>query len=310
MRIHLPEYTKHYNLIPFKTEEELSAYNATFGISRDAIDLDNYVLYWGNKDYSPHICKKYGVMETGFFHNASFIDTVGNYQGASLNFKQAYDMIRDFDLNGRKSAKDIIFNLPVNQQSKFNANHSDPDKINHTWDKIVLALQNPSDRSILSTTNIKGYYEFVESCCKFYGKDLFVKMHPWNNGEVYDTLKKISERYGCECGKAPMKIIDNCQFVITYNSTMVVDCNIRSVPVVQYGMGTFWNTFGVNYSNQTFPTDVKNIDPDQNLSNFLIYRYCYKKDMDRDKFIKMVNHFSKSSELFPQNEEFCYANNI
>ena len=78
MRIHLPEYTKHYNLIPFKTEEELSAYNATFGISRDAIDLDNYVLYWGNKDYSPHICKKYGVMETGFFHNASFIDTVGN----------------------------------------------------------------------------------------------------------------------------------------------------------------------------------------------------------------------------------------
>jgi hypothetical protein len=305
MNILLPKYALNYNLMPFKTEEEVEIYNFSTTHSKD-IQYD-YVIHWGYQPYIPNLGAKYGIMETGFFNEGAFIDTIGSYHTASLNTKHAYDIISQFELGSRKSAKDIIFNLPSYKQSKYNADYAEKDKKNLLWDKIVLAVQNPSDRAIQAITNTKKYYDFLEDCCKFYGKNLFVKLHPWNSGEVYNIIVDIAKRYKCEWGKTNMTIIENCDFVISYNSTFAIDCILRDIPYVQYGLGTFYNTFGINYSNHKFPLKIDKIPNSINLANFLIHKYSFNKTMSKERFAKMINHFSESSDVFPMTDEYSYA---
>lgn len=305
MKYIIPSYTTNYNLCPFKTEEEASEYGLTFDLNNE----NSYVVYWGLQPYRPNFGTKYGVMETGFFNEAAFIDTIGNYQTSSLNTKKAYDEIANFDLKGRKTAKEIIFKLPANRQSKFNPSYKEnKEKIN--WKGIVLALQNPSDRSILSVTSTNMYYNFVEECCKFYGNNLFLKMHPWNSGETYNRLASIAQKYNCNYGKTDMGIIEQCEFVIAYNSTFAIDCLLRGVPYVQFGLGTFYNTFGVHFSNYTLPVNITKITNAEKLCDFLIYKYCFNKKMSKENFSKMIKHYAHSNEIFPMVDEFCYANNL
>jgi hypothetical protein len=303
MKIVIPEYIKNYDLCPIKNEEEALNFNLSFNNTNDI----DYIVHWGNHSYSVSSANKYGVMETGFFNNAAFIDTVGNYQFNSLNTKYAYDNINEFELKGRKSAKEIVFNLPESKQSKYNAAYGD---IKCVDENIILALQNPKDRSIHSVSNSKTYYKFVEECCKFYGKNLFVKMHPWNSGEYYDILGDICKKYNCNYGKAPISVIRGKEFVISYNSTFAIDCILNDVPYVQYEMGTFYNTFGIIYSNRSFPTKITPIKDSEKLANFLIYKYCFNKGMNGEKYARMIKHFANSNDIFPMNDEFCYANNI
>ena len=304
MNILLPNYALNYNLMPFKTEEESIEYDLHVNHKKDL--MYDYIIYWGHQPYMHNYSVRYGVMETGFFHEAAFIDTIGNYQTSSLNTKYAFDIISNFDLGNRKSAKDIIFNLPTYQQSKYNADFGS-EKIK--WKGVVLAVQNPSDRSINIVTNINNYYKFIEKCCKFYGKNLFVKMHPWNSGEIYKQITTIAKTYNCSYGYAPVSIIDECEFVISYNSTFAIDCILRDIPYVQYGMGTFFNAFGIHYSNHQFPTNITKIENSINLANFLVHKYCYKKDVTKQKYAEMIKHFSVSNDMFPMTDQFSFASN-
>jgi hypothetical protein len=303
----LPKYIKNYNLSSIQEEEQANAFGFSFEKSKE--NNDSYNLYWGYFPFSHDYGTKYGIMESGFFNNAQFIDTVGAYQTCSLNTKYAYDQIENFELNGRLSAKDIIFSLEPNKQSKFNPCHKEKNTP-EDWNGVILALQNPKDRSIHMVTDTKKYYEFVDECCKFYGKNLFVKMHPWNSGEVYDSLAEIAKKHGCLYGKTSIDIIKNCEFVISYNSTFAIDCLLRDVPYVQYGMGTFYDTYGIIYSKQTFPKQVEKKKNMNKLCDFLIHKYCFNKNMQVEKYAKMIRHFSESDEIFPMTDEFSYASNI
>lgn len=294
---------KNYNLCPIKGEEELNSYGFTYSTSV----ASDYVIYWGIPTSKLNLHNKYGVMETGFFWEAAFIDTIGSYQCCSLNTKYAYDQILNFDLNGKKSAKNIIFSLNPSRQSKYNAVHGQSVSIHQN---IILALQNPTDRSITYPSSTSKYYEFVEECCKFYGKNLFVKLHPWNSNEKAEALLEICKRYKCEAAKCPVSCISGKEFVISYNSTFAIDCILHDVQCVQYCIGTFYNTFGIHFSNYTFPTSVTKIQDSHKLIDFLIYKYCFNKTMNKDKYAAMIKHFASSSEIFPMQEEFCYANNL
>ena len=304
----LPKYCLNYkNMLPINSEEEAQKYNFTFIDNPKQNNNDSYVFYWGDKPLQYEYGKKYFVIESGFFNEAYFIDTYGGSQFCSLNTKDGFNAVKSFNLNGRKSAKEIVFNLPPSKRSKFNALHGNITSINAD---VVLALQNPGDRSIMSVTNKNTYYKFVEDCCKFYGSNLFVKMHPWNNGEIFDTFKIIAEKYNCKYGKAHIDILNSCNFVIAYNSTIAVDCLLRDIPYVQYGMGTFFNAYGIRFSNHTFPVDVSKSENGQQLCDFLIHKYCYYKLMSPDLFAKMIKHYVSSNEMFPMTDEFSYASNI
>lgn len=310
MKILLPKYLTHYQqLCPISNEKDANAFSITFDPTQKGwLEFDKeYVVYWGYQAYNPDFANKYGVMETGFFNEAAFIDTVGNYQTSSLNSRQAYDEINNFDLKGRKSAKEIVFNRQEHLQSKYNAAHGE---VREVKENIILALQNPKDRSIFSVSNRRSYLKFIGDCCKFYGKNLFVKMHPWNTNEIFDELANICKKTGVNFGKAPISIIEGKEFVISYNSTFAVDCCLRDVPIVQYAMGTFYNCFGIHYSKQTFPNKINPIKDAHRLCDFLIHKYCYDMKMDKGLFAKMVKHFSVSNEMFPMTDEFSYANSI
>ena len=104
MTITLPKYATNYNLCPIKTEEEANKFDMTFEHNPNA----DYTIYWGCQTQKLHQHKKYGVMETGFFHEAAFIDTVGAYQCSSLNTK--------FALSLRTAG------LPYTQEALMNSN--------------------------------------------------------------------------------------------------------------------------------------------------------------------------------------------
>mgnify|MGYP003341860729 FL=1 len=150
MNITLPSYITNYELSPIQKEEEANLYGLTFNNTNPC----DYQILWGHKIYNSITPIKYGVMETGFFYNASFIDTIGNYQSLSLNTYQGYKAVLEFELNGRKSARDIIFNLPKNKQSKYNADYNETTIT--SWSGPILILQNPTDRSILSVTSTEN----------------------------------------------------------------------------------------------------------------------------------------------------------
>lgn len=307
MRVIIPKYAQNYGLLPFKTEEEAQELGLTF--NQGEIDtLNDYVIAWGHMPIIRNYGAKYGVMETGFFHNASFIDTVGNYQSLSLNTSMGFHAVAEFELDGRKSAKEIVLNAPKHQQSKYNSEYNEVDI--DSWKGPVLILQNPTDRSIMSVTSKDRYLKFVKDACDYYGKSLFVKFHPWNSGENYRLMENIVKPFGCQYGKAKMSIINNAEFCLAYNSTFAVDAVLRDVPYVQYGMGTFYNAYGIIYTEGKFPYSVRPCLDAYRLADFLIHKFCFNKGMDKHKFAKMVKHYADSNEMFPMTDEFSYANNL
>ena len=181
------------------------------------IENDVYKIFWGslNEPSGPA-----SVLETGFFHQASHLDTVGLYQHSSLCTPHALREIERFDAPTK--AKDI------SMRSKYSQGEDNHGVVE--WDGIVLALQNPTDRSIRSVASPEQYYKFVEDACIHYGSDLFIKLHPWNSGPKGDRLRAIAHKYGVNAAKINHRIIDNCKFVLVFNSTFSVDCMMRDVP--------------------------------------------------------------------------------
>ena len=246
------------------------------------------------------------VIETGFFWQAAHIDTIGLYQHSSLCTPQALREIENFDAS--VSAQEIVFEQK--QKSKYRQGEDpDIDKDIH-WNKIVLALQNPYDRSIKAIASPEDYFKFVDDACKFYGKNLFVKLHPWNSGDVGHKLRKIAYDNGVQVGKISHRIVEDCEFVIVFNSTFAVDCMIRGVPVAQYAPGYFWQNPAVQYTEYTFPNKVKtDIDFGHKTCDFLVWKYCFDHSMPAEKWIQMFEQIAKSREMFPIPREFSYAEN-
>lgn len=307
-KILLPDYPLAYNLLPLESADEYKEYGFDLWRERSSSAYD-YCIFWGNYQYVPNAFSRYGVMETGFFNRAAFIDTVGDYQALSLNSRDGYRAVESFELGSKLSARDVLALLPEDQRSKYNPLASEED-VPSSWTGPVLALQAPKDRSILRTSTTEDYYRFVENACKYYGKSLFVKMHPWNSGQIYDELKEIAEKYECSYGKTPISIIDNAEFVLGYNSTFAVDCMLRRVPYAQYALGTFYNAYGITYTNRQLPTKVAAPEDYDKLPDFLIHRYCFHTQMSKLKFSEMVRHYSQSDRMFPMTDSYSYANHV
>lgn len=270
------------------------------GIDRE---VDAFRVFWGeiHQPTGPAV-----VIETGFFWQAAHLDTIGLYHHSSLCTPHALKEIDKIDVP--MHAEEIV--LQQKQKSKFRQGEDpDIDKNIH-WTKIVLALQNPYDRSIKSIASPEDYFRFVDDACKFYGDNLFIKLHPWNSGDVGHKLRKIAYDNGVQAGKISHRIIKDCEFVLVFNSTFAVDCMIRGVPVVQYAPGYFYQNPAVQYANWTFPTKIKtNIDFGRKTCDFLIWKYCFDHSMPAEKWIQMFEQIAKSKEMFPMPKEFSYAEN-
>jgi len=269
-------------------------------------DVGSLAVGWGH----PIDNGKCGIAETGFFWDAMHIDTVGSYQWSSLNTPEGICEIESF--TPKKSALDIVLrgNLPTSKYSQGQYPEYKEKEV-FSWDGVVLALQNPGDRSVRKVASPEEYMIFIEEACRYYGKKLFLKLHPWNTGEIEEVLQKIANRYGCIAAKVDHRVIENCEFVLIFNSSFAVDCMIRSVRVAQYAPGTFWQTGAVKYTKYGFPFDIcdSTISRGHKLCDFLVWRYCFNMHMSVEMWVKMLREFSCSTKMFPLSEEFCYAEN-
>jgi hypothetical protein len=295
--IYISQYALNLSALPVLTEDAFKNYPDIKPHTKltEASSTD-YVVAWGD----PINKCKYGVMETGFFWDAVHIDTIGLYSSCSLNYPLAIEEMKKF--KAVKSAQDIVFNSGM-PMSKYKQPSSDT-----RWEGIVLALQNPTDRSIHRGSSTDHYYKFVEDACRYYGKHLYLKLHPWNKDNVEKRFQELATTYGCSIGRAGHSLLENCKFVLVYNSTFGVDAFIREVPVVQYAPGYFWQTGAVTYSAGEFadsPEDT--VAQGIKLCDFMVWKYLIYQQMPIPYWADLLRDFQKKTCLFPLKEEYSYA---
>jgi len=267
-------------------------------VSSNVTNSTKYFIAWGD----PKNKTKCGTMETGFFWNALHIDTIGLYSQCSLNTPLANKLIREF--KAPKTAADIVLR-GKNPPSKFKQAGGDC-----LWEGVVLALQNPGDRSVHRGSSTEDYYRFVEGACKYYGKNLFLKLHPWNTGEVEQRFRDIAKEHGCTIGRVNHTVLEKCKFCLVYNSTFAVDCLLRGVKVAYYSSGYFYQSPGILYTSHQYPDDVPYmVDDGYKLCDFLVWRYCWNQAMNITDIVKLIKIYSESKDMFPLPTDMSYGNN-
>lgn len=281
--------------------ESLATYKNITVADRTSPHYDSYMLSWGLPVYG----SKNHLIETGFFWDAIHIDTLGLYKSSSLNTVLGWKAVEAF--TAPRSAADIVLNGTLNP-SKYPQGREE-----FEWDGVVLAAQNPHDRSIYSTGSTRDYYRFIKGACEHYRDRLFIKLHPHSSGEgVTETITYHAKTNGCRVSKTNHSVIKNCAFVLTWNSTFAVDCFLREVPVAQFAPGYWHATPAVVYTAGTYPDKVPRtgLQAGRQLADFLIWRYCFHMHMPIDMWVRLIEHYADSEELFPLPEEFAYANNL
>jgi hypothetical protein len=254
-----------------------------------------FFINWGENLHGTNHC----IIESGFFRESMHIDRYGLYPFASFNLETAKDFILNY--NAPTTAKELY------EKGLLESKFKQP-PIKQQWDGVILMCQHPTDRSILKAGTTKQYYDFIEEACKYYGKKLLLKVHPVNSDEVVDTVKSIALKYDCLVEKIGIDIIKTCEYVVLYNSTVVVDCLLREVPVLQYAPGYFWKTGTVDFSDRTFRTPKKT-DKDYNYKfcDFLAWKYCFHIRSSFHIWNEIFDCYASTNEMFPLLEKYSYA---
>lgn len=298
-KILIQEYICNLSAIRNITQDSIKPFPDFQVANSPTDDPEAYFLSWGDPAHKA----KTGVMETGFCWDAVHIDTIGLYSHSSLNTPAAKETILNF--TPPRSAASIVLNgnLPP---SKYRQSTECVQ-----WEGVVLALQNPHDRSIHRGSSTSDYFNFVESACKHYKNHLFLKLHPWNSGDTEVRFREIALRYGSQIGRVNHSVINNCRFVLVYNSTFVFDALLRGKRVVQFSPGYFYQCPGVHYSAFQFPDDSEsNVEEGSKLCDFLLWRYCFHQGESPSKLADIIRLFANSNELFPLPEELSYGATI
>lgn len=284
-----------------KNIRDLKEYGCKFVDSSDTFYLDdpkNYYVSWGeNKSKIRH-----SVIETGFFRNSVHLDSIGLYERASFNFPISRKIIEEYQ--APLSWEKINNIRPL--LTKFPQNNGIND-----WNHFVVICQNPKDRSIWRAGSSGDYYDFLEKTASYYKNKLLLKIHPvtLQNKEEQKRLEEIAIKNNCELHNTDISVINNCEAVLIYNSTFVVDAISKNKHVYQYAPGYFWQSGVVQYTNRNICNKKQNLDKNYNIKflEFLLWKYCFPETQSTEKLLKIINCFKNSNELFPLPEDCSYA---
>jgi len=267
-----------------------------FRMSAEPPEAPSWTLAWGY----PATKRRFGVAETGFFWDAMHIDTQGLYQFSSLNSSIGRSEIDRY--SAPVSARELMAQSSL-PQSKYRQ----PVEAKQ-WKGVVFASQNPEDRSVHSVASTDDWWRFYEESCRYYGSQLYVKLHPWNQGATEQRLKEIAHQYQCEIGHAGHSILENCEHVILFTSSFSVDCMLRGVPVKQGAPGYFFQTGAVTYcaNNPRVPLLDTQAQASQ-LVDFLVWKYCFSMDCNQVEWENRLEMFANSRHLFPMPESQSYG---
>jgi len=270
---------------------------------KPTIDVDNqYFISWGSEVQGV----KKGIIETGFFRDAVHIDPIGLYENCSLNHQSTKNIIEKY--NAPESAikmfdsGKILTKIPQGKGTSVN------------WNGVVLAGQYQKDRSILRVGTTTDYRNFVENSCKYYGKKLYVKMHPVMTMDVEEVkwITDLAKRYDCEVGTADISIINGAEFIVTYNSTIAIDCLFRKKHVMQFAPGYFWQTGVVQYTNRKIGVSPFELDMRyaQKFLDFILWKYCFNKNSSIKNLVNIMQTYANSNDPFPLMDFQSYAGTL
>jgi 2-polyprenyl-3-methyl-5-hydroxy-6-metoxy-1,4-benzoquinol methylase len=232
--------------------------------------------------------------EYGFFFNAAWIDRVGIYCDSSIGTAEGKRQILAYS-----PPQDLVSTV-VN--SSINTKYPKLDD-GVMWNGVVLAGQNPMDCNI--AYNGTGYFDhgigyeryiqwYLKMCAE-YKERLFVKLHPFVASEPFyvKLFEDLARPYGCTVGVAGFSIFDHCEKVVTYSSTIILDCWMRDIPVEQHGPG-FFQSYTASEGKQ--------------LANFLMWKFCTPLDQSRGQWFKLWKEFkSNPDQLYPIPEQLSWG---
>lgn len=267
-----------------------------FPLKANPPEEQSWSLAWGY----PVTKRRFAVAETGFFWDAMHIDTQGLYQFSSLNSAEGRREIESFVTP--TSARELIEAAPL-PKSKYRQPQEEVE-----WEGAVFACQNPTDRSVHSVASTEDWWRFYEACCRYYGAKLFVKLHPWNRGEVEQRMRDVAGRCGCSIGCAGHRVIERCDHVVLFTSSFSVDCILRGIPVKQGAPGYFYQTGAVTYCAGDPRTPIGDTaEPARQLVDFLVWKYCFSMDCTLEDWKARLQAFAHSRKLFPLEEQQSYG---
>jgi hypothetical protein len=258
---------------------------------------DGWALSWA----FPKRGFRNAVTETGFFDGASHIDRIGLYLDSSINYRANQKEIKEF--KAPRSAQEIV------QESGWKSKY-DQVEIPVRWEGVVLAAQVPFDRSVRAVSTTDEYYDFVRAACKYYGRHLFLKLHPKQDPGSQHKMMDLAREHNCKCSHADMSVLDHCKFLLVHCSTMAMDAFIRGVPVVQYAAGYWTETGAVLYTDGEFAdAPGETVEMGHKVADWCMWRYCFSHRQPIERWWDMLRLYAESEELCPLTEEFCYATN-
>jgi hypothetical protein len=244
---------------------------------------------------------RHQARESGFFHWAQHIDTLGLWIYSSLSAPYGVNQIKTYE-------------APIRCQDVLKRLNGDPAKYPQKgsakpWKGVVLPAQIPNDRAIRIVKDIGfDYWKFIARCCVKYRDRLFIKLHPAMRADVTERHVKLAREHGVPCGHANMNCIKNCEFVVLFNSTFAVDAWLHGIPVIQYAPGYFSGTHAVTYTIGKMvdgPEDCG--DMPQKMVDFLVWRYCWHQNVPQWWKEEIAKVFESPTELFPLPERLSYA---
>lgn len=300
MTIYLARDVTQISYIPQLQTTNLAPYNGEIQIRDSLANVDGG---WGLSWAFVHRHERNAAIETGFWWNAIHIDQHGLYANSSFNRPEARAEIEAF--SPPKPVAELVAEKLI-PCTKYRQGVP-----TQRWDGVVLAMQVPHDRSVKSVGHYDDYWDFYRGACAYYGKHLYVKLHPINTAATSKQAIEIAQEYGCCIGKTDHSVIEHCRFCLVYNSTFAVDCFVRRVPVAQFAPGYFHNSGAVTYTEGAYPDDVEDtVDFASRVADFAAYRYCFNYNQPLEQWIDMLRHFSTSDALFPLQEKWCYVRNL
>lgn len=295
-------------VFPWGRYRRRTVYQTTCTSVEDALELELNEFGWTMRPpATPEVYIDWGrrrgtagkrcVTETGFWAGAYHIDTQDLYGRSTLNTPEARQEIESY--RAPMSAHDVVFGADM-RPTKYRQRPTAPE-----WRGVVLALQRPKDRSITATGG--DYVRFVRAACEKWRGELLLKEHP-QGGSFAATWRQFAAEFGCTCVKCHTAVIDQCRFVVVFNSTFAVDALLRGKNVMQYAPGYLMDTGAVTYTGGTLWDSVPDrLVESQRVLDFLVWRYCFWAGMSLRDWARTLVAHAQSDAMFPLPEDLSWA---
>lgn len=237
---------------------------------------------------------------SGFFHQSWRVDRHGLWADCSLNSDEGKRVWRSYE--PPQPAIDLL------RRPKY-----DQAGASITWPGVVLAAQNGGtaiSHVTPSGTNAE-YWSFVWDACKYFGKNLCIKLHPRVPRVEGNIHEEAAKTYGASIGHFSQTIYERCEFVLVFNSNSAVDAWLAGKDVMQYAPGCFAQTGAVTFTDGKFLTYTNpRLDIARQLLEFCAWRYNFSIAMSTRKMELIKDLYRANGSMFPLTEELSYAQRL